>query len=440
VVIKKIDSLNILIVCEDEICSDEIGSKLDNVENIYKAQNAKEGLKLYIKYKPDIIFCSTTVEDLESTNFVKKIKFGSNISTFLLFNKNKEYSPLSSINDGVDYFLNGEITKESLNEAVTKCHTKNLEKNNQDTLLSKLKGIFDSSPNISMLCKGNEIVEVNSKFFEFFDCKDLKEFKENIGIFGSQIATIEEFPTIQDPKNWLGELIKLPPQQRKIGLRSYAAKLCYFFVCVARFQQLNGHFTVTLTDITLLEKEYKSKIQELKSASTQVKPAQNPQTQEQKDCNGNGEDGLTKILKILGVELHRSNRYGTPVSCVLLTYTNPEGGEIKSPSIPGIMVKLIKGKTRPTDFDERVTKNKFLVILTHTNIDGCSHFMDRLLEELYRSEILRDYNCVYKIVGAEHRKNESLTTLLKRLNNFMSMISKLKGDQKILAEADSVSS
>lgn len=105
------------------------------------------------------------------------------------------------------------------------------------------------------------------------------------------------------------------------------------------------------------------------------------------DPTRNAERGLFSLAQIqhlIKVEFHRAQRYGYPLSCLLVGIDRLEhlrdlyGYESKE-EVVGEVVEMLKRETRTSDFLGRLADDHLLVVVPHTPVEGAQRMVERLL-------------------------------------------------------------
>lgn len=94
---------------------------------------------------------------------------------------------------------------------------------------------------------------------------------------------------------------------------------------------------------------------------------------------------LAQIQHLIRVEFHRAQRYGYPLSCLLvgidrLGHLRDLYGYESKEAIVEEVVEMLKRETRTSDFLGRLADDHLLVVVPHTGEDGAARMVQRLLE------------------------------------------------------------
>ena len=216
------------------------------------------------------------------------------------------------------------------------------------------KNIIDSSSNIVMVVDKKSIIDVNKKFFKYFDkYTTLDEFKkENNSI--SDFFVYEEgcFFKDNDGLNWLDYLIK-NPNDNQIKIRCNQ-KEYYFTVGVSLISEQDGHYSAIFSDITK-EKVYQKELEytNITDPLTKIRNRYYYNEQIKKEVSNANRYDYALSLVIFDVDYFKkiNDGYGHDVGDkVLIEYT-----------------KLINSSLSKGDIFCRIGGEEFALILPHTD-------------------------------------------------------------------------
>lgn len=227
------------------------------------------------------------------------------------------------------------------------------------------KNIIDSSSNIVVVVDKNNIIDVNKKFFQYFDkYKTLEEFKkEHSSISDFFVDKEGYFFKDVNGLNWLDHLIK-NPGDNQVKIRC-DAKEYYFTVGVSLISAQDGHYSAIFSDITK-EKVYQKELEYT-----------------------NITDSLTKIRnrhyynEQIKKEVSNANRYEYPLSLVIFDVDyfkkiNDGYGHDVGDKVLVEYTKLINASLRKGDIFCRIGGEEFALILPHTNKEDAYKMAEKL--------------------------------------------------------------
>lgn len=120
----------------------------------------------------------------------------------------------------------------------------------------KERAIIDSTDNIILEDNGDEIIECNAKFLEFFGVKSLEQFKEkNKGLISLFIENENFFhqKLLQHDENWIDHVHTLSESNRVVSMVDAHGDIHAFKIGLHKFNH-HSHI-ITMTDITDLMNE-----------------------------------------------------------------------------------------------------------------------------------------------------------------------------------------
>lgn len=118
-------------------------------------------------------------------------------------------------------------------------------------LNNSLQNILNQQNNIVVITDGKNLEYVNQKFFEFFEFKDLTNFKEKCNCIDDLFIKNDRYfhpANIKNNQNWINVLKDLPDNKRVVLFMSKDANLHAFSVSVNNFD--TKKYVVSFTDIS----------------------------------------------------------------------------------------------------------------------------------------------------------------------------------------------
>ncbi|MAE46188.1 MAG: hypothetical protein CMJ86_04770 [Planctomycetes bacterium] len=93
---------------------------------------------------------------------------------------------------------------------------------------------------------------------------------------------------------------------------------------------------------------------------------------------------LAQIQHLIRVEFHRAQRYGYPLSCLMvgvdrLNQLRDLYGYDSKEAVIEEVIEILKRETRASDFLGRLADDRLLVVVPHTSLEGAQRMVDRLL-------------------------------------------------------------
>ena len=167
--IKKLyKNIKILYVEDDDITRENAIEYLENFfETIYEASDAISALKLYEKYKPDIIITDIQMPKLNGLEFVKRIRQKDKKTQIIIITafSDKDYL-LKAIELGLVKYLVKPVREKEFEEALFLCINA-LEKDETNIIQLDEITFFDTFN--KNLISSNEIVKLRAKELDFLE-------------------------------------------------------------------------------------------------------------------------------------------------------------------------------------------------------------------------------------------------------------------------------
>ncbi|MFT7076988.1 MAG: diguanylate cyclase (GGDEF)-like protein [Planctomycetota bacterium] len=104
---------------------------------------------------------------------------------------------------------------------------------------------------------------------------------------------------------------------------------------------------------------------------------------------------LAQIQHLMRVEFNRAQRYGYPISCIMVAVDrlghlrDLYGYEAKEEIVDSV-ISLLKGATRSSDFLGRLADDRLLAVIPHTGGEGVSSMCERLLANARKLDFQSD--------------------------------------------------
>ncbi len=211
--------ISILFVEDDEEVRVEIADFLQkqSFKNIYIAEDGREGLKKYYKYKPDIVLTDLTMPILNGLEMSREIKKSDVTTPILLITSHFEREITETIVDiGIDASLFKPISFSRLEKILDKYINRILQQRKfqkEHKLLEEYKGAIDVSASVSKTDFKGVITYVNDSFCNMsgYSHEELLGKKHNIVKHpDTEKSTFSEmWKTITSKKVWRGRIKNL---------------------------------------------------------------------------------------------------------------------------------------------------------------------------------------------------------------------------------------
>lgn len=217
------------------------------------------------------------------------------------------------------------------------------------------KNIIDTSHNIILIYKNDNMVDVNKMFFKYFESfNSLNSFKKNYkGICDFFVSEKGYIGDKYNDENWYKYLLENKNIDNKVKIK-IDKKEYYFSVNVSKLGDKKNHISVILSDITA-EENYKIMLQKNSAADIFL------------DL-GNSKFFESKLKD----EIARANRYSSPLSLIMLhiklsSNVNNKYKNSISEKVYLEYTDLISSVLREYDTVYRLEKDKLIIILPYVN-------------------------------------------------------------------------
>ncbi len=278
-------------------------------------------------------------------------------------------------------------------------------KHQVEEAVKQTKSILDAQDNIVILTDLNKIIDVNKKFLEFFDVKDLNEFNEKNGSILSKLKKVKGFfneSILANNENWIEELQKLDELDRVVKIENKQQVDRIFSVNVDDYEHKGEHYVISLTDITELKE--KSNLLEYQATHDQLTGLFNRQ----------------KFNNMFTKEIKRGKRYSNSLSLIIFdiddfksfndNFGHPVGDEVLK-----VIAKIVSNSIREHDIAVRWGGEEFLILLPQTTLNGALQVAEKI-----RTTIEKHSS---KLIPRQVTASFGVTVLLKE-DNEESLLSK----------------
>ncbi len=373
-----IDKLSILYVEDEDSIRERLSRFLQRrTQTLYQASNGREGLEMFLEYKPDIIITDIRMPVMDGLSMAEQIReHNADIPIIITTGHNDEEFFLRSIDIGIDKYIKKPINfKEFIQilarTAKTVIQQKELEAKNQF-----IKTILDINPQMLLITDGEKISYLNKSFLKFIKCESIEQFQDKYGSIDYFLIEKEDSfyrnrPFSEWVKTVVNEtdkdhmLIMTGDLQHKDPNNSDNASF------MIRVNRVPGHpeWLLSFSDITKLEQE-----KELYMVMS-------------------NQDYLTgifnrkKFYDELNKEIDRVRRYNQKLSVIMFDVDHfkmvndthgHQVGDVVLQEISGIVQRAI----RKTDVFARYGGEEFTVLMPGTSGQGATDIAERLRAEI----------------------------------------------------------
>lgn len=253
----------------------------------------------------------------------------------------------------------------------------NLE-NQVEEAIKQTKSILDAQDNIVMLTDLDKIIDVNKRFLEFFDAKDLNEFNEKNGSILNKLKKARGFfdeSILNDGENWILRIQELSELDRVVKIENLSGEDRIFTVNVDDYEHKGEHYVISFTDITELKE--KSNLLEYQATHDQLTGLFNRQ----------------KFNDVFAKEIKRGKRYGNSLSLMIFDIDdfkkfNDDFGHAVGDEVLKAIAKIVSNSIREHDIAVRWGGEEFLILLPQTDVEGAMQVSEKIRTaiESYESE------------------------------------------------------
>lgn len=368
------------------------------VKQVFTAQNGKDGMRLFMKHKPDIVFTDIYLPEMNGVEITKKIKNLKNTTSVAMISSNQDKEIFkSAINAGADYYIEKPFQKETILEAINATSKKFLANLHTAKENRRLKLIFNSHNHLIAMTNGRYISNANKPFTDFFGMKNIRDIEAFLSAFISPTGALLK----KEPK-WIDVIINLPVKLLK--LRSADGKYKKFFPKIDFLSHTQELYLLTLTDVTDFEQD----IEENKK-NTLLKPQ--PLKPEPLMT-------FQKISETINREIYRKHRYKSSFCIIKISFTIHEESAqvIDKKNIASVVERVTKASIRPTDIFEKISDGDFIVLATHTKTSGANILQERLKTNLLEDGRLKIHDIDFKLSCIEHDDEIDTENLFRKVD------------------------
>ncbi len=236
--------------------------------------------------------------------------------------------------------------------------------------IKQIKSILDAQDNIVIVTDGNNIHNINKRFLEFFNYKDLEDFQSSRkeisgyflkgeGVFNTEVLSNGEhwFQYMMLHLNEIDRIVKMKRQSD--------GNERIFTVNIDNFEEKDEYYVISFTDITELKE--KSNLLEYQATHDTLTGLFNRQ----------------KFHDIFSKEVRRDKRYKNSLSMIIydidhFKQVNDTYGHLIGDDILRDISKLVASTIREHDTVVRWGGEEFIILLPQTNLEGAINTAKKL--------------------------------------------------------------
>ncbi|MAD42313.1 MAG: hypothetical protein CL623_07970 [Arcobacter sp.] len=265
-----------------------------------------------------------------------------------------------------------------------------------------LEKLIDSQSTIICLANTKELTFANKKFFEFFNCSTLEEFREKNSSLSNLFIENDRFfhlGKIEKNESWMERILDFPKNERIVALPDKSLNICAFSLNANKFD--NDEYLISLTDIseTVLEQ---IKLEE-KAIHDRLTGAYNREYFENKYrlmINESKKSNKQLAIAILDIDFFKkiNDNYGHDVGDYILKE----------------LVKVIKQISREDDTLIRWGGEEFILILKVNSKESLLIALENIRKKIGEYKFNHINNLTCSIGASFYHENEEIEKTIKR--------------------------
>ncbi len=374
--------VSILYVEDEQAIREGYGRALHRISNrIYTAQNGKEGLELYKKYRPDIVISDIKMpimNGIEMLKIIKKIDPECHI-VFTTAHNDSAYL-LEALELEVNGYLQKPVSKdllkskiEKLSQNIVKEKLTLIQQKEIETQKAILQNVLDHEQNLLVVTDFKNSLFANKAFLDTFGAKDIEEFNQrypNILHIFLPLPNYLHQGLLKDDENFYDLIQRYDDIKRTVTLITVDGEPKAYKINISRIVHEDiESYLISMTDIT------KMNIQKL---GTEKKAFYD---------NLTGVYNRNKFDELFENELNRVKRYHNPTSIMILDIDhfkkfNDTYGHLIGDEVLVLLANTIRNNIRNTDVFARWGGEEFVLLLTETTGKTACNIADNLRKKI----------------------------------------------------------
>ncbi len=365
------DNIKILFVEDEPLIQSELTQFLKRYAagGLYIADNGLEGLRLYEKYRPDIVISDIKMPQMSGIEMVKQIKKKKADQSVIFTTAHSDSKFfLEAIELQVDGYLLKPIDLRLLDRKILEL-SKRIELAKkyelQNIILNEIAYLQGSM--LAVMDREMELLFLNDKALDFWGIKNIDEAIEANSMLACRMVKVDDcfYPSDLNSRSWIDEIIKLEPHRRTVALKQNDEKTVKtYYVDIVRSEQ-SGHIIISLSEITKLEEEkrlYKKRVYTDDLTQTYNRAMLNKQ---------------------LDIEIDKAKGQGLNLSMIVIDIdhfkqVNDQHGHLVGDEILIGLSDLVKKHIRANDIFARWGGEEFVLLLPDTDIVGAGTLAENL--------------------------------------------------------------
>lgn len=374
-------------------------------DELFTANDGREGLKAFKEHKPDIVISDIRMPNMNGVDMAKAIKEIEPEQHIVFTTAHSESNYfIEAIDMQVDGYILKPVDYDLLEKKIKKIIKQlNLEKRfkYQQILSNEIAKLQDNL--LAVLDYDQNIIFSNDKFLDFFNISNLDQFKQKYRKLGSLfIKKSEHFvPQKIKGKNCIEQIRDLEEDKRVVSMIDAGSNESKAFLVSVKHIDESKHTILVFTEITKIaeqKEEFKNK------AFT---------------------DELTQVYnrayfkQCLQREIAKYNRDGVPFCFVMLDIDyfknfNDIHGHYIGDKILAEFASVISEKIRATDIFARWGGEEFVMILPETILKNAKKFIEHLRQKVQECKFKNELQVTCSFGISQFSDGDSSETVMER--------------------------
>ena len=266
--------------------------------------------------------------------------------------------------------------------------------------------ILDIQPNMIFILNDKEAVFANRFFLDFFDCKNLKEFKERHLCLAQTFIEEELYfhlGKIVDNNSWIENILKLKSEKRIVSILHPNTSITKVFnVSIVELE--DEQYLISLTDISdTILKQIQLENKSTHDKLTGVYNREYFETHYKLIINDYTKEGNLVFLSILDIDFFKK---------VNDTYGHDVGDKVLKQ-----FVKIIQKSSRKDDLLIRWGGEEFLLLIKVKSIDNGKKVLENIRNAISEASFDSIEHITCSIGSTNYYKNEKIEDCFKRADD-----------------------
>jgi len=222
-------------------------------KNVYIAQDGAEGMTLFKKYDPQIVITDLRMPNMGGLEMSKQLKdLNPNAKILVTSAFDDKEKLLECIRFGATNYLKKPIPVDTLIKTLYEITKGIYEEENRKLFDQYIGDSFEYQDDILILVENSDVLIVNKKCLDFFNKKNIDEFKEFFLNFSQELLPHNNFLSPQTDKNWLETLKINSGKLYNVLLKNQKDKERHFILKSSKIPNKDELYIFSFNDITEL--------------------------------------------------------------------------------------------------------------------------------------------------------------------------------------------